>query len=75
MINREIGRKMIVSILRKHSISKKIAEQIVEDIYAAFDAEWDRKMQEKVYVIPLPIGEENGRLIYHRDKCETKGEI
>lgn len=75
MINRETGRKIIVSILRKHSISKKIAEQIIEEIYDAFDAEWDRKMKEKFFVIPLPIGEEDGHLIYHRDNRETKGSI
>ena len=39
--------EIFVSVLRKHLIARKIAEQIATEIDSAIDAEWDRNVQEK----------------------------
>jgi hypothetical protein len=37
--------EIFVSVLRKHMIARKIAEQIATEIDAALDTEWDRKQK------------------------------
>jgi hypothetical protein len=37
---------IIVSVLRKHLISRKVAEQIATEVDTAIQAEYDRQVQE-----------------------------
>jgi hypothetical protein len=63
------GHDIFVSILQKHLIARKVAEEIADEFHTAMKNEFHRKLQERVCVIPLPIGEENGRVFYSRDKA------
>jgi hypothetical protein len=52
--------EIFVSVLRKHLIARKIADQIATEVDAALEAEYDRSIQEMFHVKHTGKGENNG---------------